>query len=451
LDETSTWQGAGNHEGGHSGRGLQFPRPGDSADKAKADDRKRDSPRRRMVPAVTYDVIIVGGGIVGLATALQLLRATSGCRLLLLEKEDQLGMHQTGHNSGVIHSGLYYKPGSLKAKNCIEGYQLLLDFCQEEGIPHDICGKVVVATCEEELPQLEELRRRGEANGLAGLRKLNSAEIKEIEPHCTGIKGLFVPQTGIVNFRMVAEKYAEKIRGLGGEILLGQQVECIVQTDSGVEVSSTHRSWRAKKLVTCAGLYSDRLAHNTTPSLPLRIIPFRGEYYMLKPEARKLVRNLIYPVPDPAFPFLGVHFTQMIDGGVECGPNAVFAFAREGYKKTDFNLRDTMESLAWPGFRTVVRKYWRAGMGEFHRSVGKTAFVKALQRLIPEIENGHLEAGGSGVRAQACDRDGRLLDDFYFVENRDVIHVCNAPSPAATASLAIGANIAKTVIQMLSK
>ena len=357
-----------------------------------------------------YDVIVVGGGIVGLATAFQLLRGTSSrCRLLLLEKETQLGTHQTSHNSGVIHSGLYYKPESLKAKNCTEGYRLLLDFCQAEGIHHEICGKVVIATHKEELPQLEELLRRGKANGLSGLRSLVPAEIREIEPHCAGIKGLFVPQTGIVNFRMVAEKYAEKIRELGGEILLGQQIEHIVQTNSGVEVSSAQRSWYAKKLVTCAGLYSDRLARNTTPSLQLRITPFRGEYYMLKPEARKLVHNLIYPVPDPSFPFLGVHFTRMIDGSVECGPNAVFAFAREGYKRTDFNLRDTMESLAWPGFRTVARKYWRAGLGEFHRSISKAAFVKALQCLIPEIKSGHLEAGGSGVRAQACDRDGREL------------------------------------------
>jgi len=400
---------------------------------------------------MTYDVIIIGGGIVGLATAMQLLKAKPDCRLLLLEKEDGLGMHQTGHNSGVIHSGLYYKPGSLKAKNCIEGYRLMLDFCRAEGISHDICGKIVVATCEEELSQLEELRSRGEANGLTGLRTLDSAGIRAFEPHCTGIKGLFVPQTGIVNFRKVAEKYAEKIRELGGEIILGQEVSHIVQTDRGVEISSAHRSWHAKKLVSCGGLHSDRLARNTTPSLPLRITPFRGEYYMLKPEARKLVHNLIYPVPDPSFPFLGVHFTRIVDGGVECGPNAVFSFAREGYKKTDVNLRDTMESLAWPGFRTVARKYWREGMGEFHRSISKTAFVKALQRLIPEIENGHLETGGSGVRAQACDRQGRLIDDFYFAESKDVIHVCNAPSPAATASLAIGANIAKTVARMLGK
>ena len=400
---------------------------------------------------INTDVILVGGGILGLATALRILQMRPGTRLMLIEKESSLAQHQTSHNSGVIHSGLYYRPGSLKAKNCMEGYRLMLDFCQAEGIPHEICGKVVVATREEDLPQLEELHRRGEANGLNGLRMLVSAEIREIEPHCSGIKGLFVPQTGIVSFRKVAEKYAEKIQELGGEILLGQQVERISQANWGVEVSSAQRSWRARKLVTCAGLHSDRLARNTNPSLPLRITPFRGEYYMLKPEIKKLVRNLIYPVPDPAFPFLGVHFTRMIDGKIECGPNAVFAFAREGYKKTDFNLKDTIESLAWPGFRTVAYKYWRAGLGEFHRSISKEAFVKALQRLIPDIKSEHLEPGGSGVRAQACDREGHLLDDFFFVENKDVIHVCNAPSPAATASLAIGASIARTVTQMLSK
>jgi len=394
---------------------------------------------------MTYDAIIIGGGIVGLATALQLLRTSPGCRLLLLEKEGQLAAHQTGHNSGVIHSGLYYRPGSLKAINCIEGYHLMLDFCQMEGIPHDICGKVVVATRKAELPQLEELRRRGEANGLAGLRMLAPAEIKEIEPHCTGVKGLFVPQTGIVDFRRVAEKYAEKVRELGGEILLEQQVERIAQTSEGVEVSALRRSWRTKKLVTCAGLHSDRLARLTSSSLPLRIIPFRGEYYMLRQGARKLVNNLIYPVPDPAFPFLGVHFTRMIDGNVECGPNAVFAFAREGYKKTDFNLRDTMDSLAWPGFRKAARKYWRAGLGEFYRSISKAAFVSALQRLIPGIGSEHLEPAGAGVRAQACNLEGGMLDDFFIVESKEIVHVCNAPSPAATASLAIGASIARMV------
>lgn len=398
---------------------------------------------------MAYDVVVIGGGIVGLATAMQLLKEAPGCRLLLLEKESHLGMHQTGHNSGVIHSGLYYKPGSLKAKNCTAGYHMLLNFCHSEGIPYDICGKLVVATCESELTQLDELYRRGEANGLTGLRMLSPAEMKEIEPHCLGVKGLLVPQTGIINYGKVAEKYAEKIRELGGEIVLGQRVENIAHANGMVEISSAHKTWIAKRLVSCAGLHSDRLARKTDPQLPLRITPFRGEYYVLKPEARKLVRNLIYPVPNPDFPFLGVHFTRMIEGGVECGPNAVFALAREGYSKTSFNLKDACESLAWPGFRVIARKYWREGLGEFYRSISKAAFVKALQRLVPEIEGKHLEPGGAGVRAQACNRDGALLDDFYFVEGPNVVHVCNAPSPAATASLAIGANIAKNVIQRM--
>jgi len=399
---------------------------------------------------MSYDVTIVGGGIVGLATALQLLTASPDCRVLLLEKEQQIGLHQTSHNSGVIHSGLYYKPGSLKAKNCIDGYRLLIDFCKAEDIPYDICGKVVVATHENEMPQLKELYQRGVANGLQGLRVLTARELREIEPHCVGIKGLYVPQTGIVDYQQVAEKYSEKIKMLGGEILLEQQVENIVQTDSGVEISSTRGFlWRTKKLVTCAGLYSDRLARITDPDLPVRITPFRGEYFKLKQEAKTLVRNLIYPVPDPAFPFLGVHFTRMIDGNVECGPNAVFAFAREGYKKSDFNFRDTIESAAWPGFRTIARKYWRAGLAEFYRSINKSAFVQELQRLIPEISTEHLEAGGAGVRAQACQRDGQLLDDFFFSEKKDCIHVCNAPSPAATASLAIGHSLSKKILESL--
>lgn len=397
---------------------------------------------------MTYDVIIIGGGIVGLATALRLLDASPGCRLLLIEKENQVGLHQTGHNSGVIHSGLYYKPGSLKARNCVEGYKLILDYCHSEDIPYDICGKVVVATRNEDIPQLEELILRGEANGLLGLRMLTPEEIKEIEPHCVGIKGLHVPQTAIVNFRVVAESFAEKIRKLGGEILLGQRVAQIVQTDVDVRVATIHGAWSGKKLITCAGLYSDRLARTTNPMLPVRIMPFRGEYYKLAPQAEKLVNHLIYPVPDPAFPFLGVHFTRMISGGVECGPNAVFAFAREGYGKTSFNLRDTLESLAWPGFRIMARKYWRAGLAEFYRSANKNAFVNALQQLIPEITSEHLITGGAGVRAQACDRKGHLLDDFYIVEGKGVIHVCNAPSPAATSSLAIGNHIAQMVAQI---
>lgn len=399
---------------------------------------------------MTYDVVIVGGGIVGLATALRMLEQRPGTRLVLVEKEAELARHQTGNNSGVIHSGLYYKPGSLKAQNCREGYQQLLDFCRAEGIAHDICGKVVVAIFERELGPLDELYRRGVANGLSGLRWLAPEEIREIEPHCAGIKGLFVPQTGIVDYTAVSQKYAEKIRAAGGEIALGERVEEIRRSSGQVEVVTAGTTRVAKLLVACAGLHSDRLARHTQPDLPLRITPFRGEYYVLQPEARGLVRNLIYPVPDPAFPFLGVHFTRMIDGEVECGPNAVLAFAREGYRKTDFSLRDTWETFTWPGFRVVARKYWRTGFGEFHRSFSKAAFVKALQRLVPDIRAEHLVPGGAGIRAQACGRDGRLLDDFHIIEDGNIVHVCNAPSPAATASLAIGATIARTALARIA-
>ncbi len=397
------------------------------------------------------DVLIVGGGIVGLATAFRLLQCRPATRLVLIEKEPAPARHQTGNNSGVIHSGLYYKPGSLKAANCRTGYQQLIDFCRKEGIPHDLCGKIVVATSESELPRLAELQRRGEANGLAGLRTLSSAEIREIEPHCTGIQGLWVPQTGIVDYTAVAEKYADKIRELGGEIIFGQRIEAIRRKDTAIEVASAHRTWTGRVLVTCAGLHSDRVARLTHPDLPLRITPFRGEYYVLKPAAHHLVRNLIYPVPDPAFPFLGVHFTRMIRGGIECGPNAVFAFGREAYRKTDFHLRDTLETLAWPGFRIVARKYWRTGLGEFRRSWSKAAFVRALQRLIPDITAADLDPGGAGIRAQACDREGRLLDDFDIRIDGNVIHICNAPSPAATASLAIGATVAQEAIHHIGE
>jgi L-2-hydroxyglutarate oxidase len=396
-----------------------------------------------------FDVVVVGGGIVGLATALRLLEQRPGTRLLLVEKEKAVAQHQTGNNSGVIHSGLYYKPGSLKARRCIEGYRQLLAFCRAEGVPYELCGKVVVATADSELAALEELYRRGCANGLSGLRWLTPEEIREREPFCAGVRGLFVPQTGIVSYAAIAQRLAARIVAAGGEIALSERVERIQHHGSTVhlETSSTTRTSRC--LVTCAGLYSDRLARQTDPSLSLRIIPIRGEYYILTPEARQFVRNLIYPVPDPAFPFLGVHFTRMIDGGVECGPNAVLAFAREGYGKSDLNLRDTFETVAWPGFRKVAKRYWRTGLTEFHRSFRKSAFVKTLRRLIPEMRSKHLVAGGSGVRAQACSRDGLLLDDFHIVESGSVVHVCNAPSPAATASLAIGAAIARTVAEKL--
>ncbi|NLQ05618.1 L-2-hydroxyglutarate oxidase [Cylindrospermopsis raciborskii MVCC19] len=396
------------------------------------------------------DVLVVGGGIVGLATALRILQSRPQLRLVLLEKESHLACHQTGRNSGVIHSGLYYRPGSLKARNCRAGYDQLVAFCREEGIAHDICGKVVVATSTEELSPLATLYDRGVANGLTGLRWLSSEEIKEVEPYCVGLRGLRVPQTGIVDYKAVALKYAEKLRDGGAEIILGSKVEHVLTQDSSVEVVTADRIWQAKFLVVCGGLQSDRLALKTEPDLPLRIIPFRGEYYELKSEVHHLVRHLIYPVPNPAFPFLGVHFTRMIGGGVECGPNAVLAWGRECYKKSDFNVRDVWETVTWGGFHKVAIRYWRSGLDEMYRSWSKAAFVRALQKLIPSIQGEDLVSGGVGIRAQACHINGQLLDDFELRSHGRVIHVCNAPSPAATASLAIGQTIAQEVLSRLS-
>ena len=391
------------------------------------------------------DVVIVGGGIVGLATAYSLLTTNPALKLVVLEKEPSLGAHQTGHNSGVIHSGLYYKPGSLKAKNCIEGYAKLLQFCREHEIAHEICGKIVVALSEQERSQLEMLRQRGEQNGLTGIRRLNKTEIVEIEPHCTGIDGLFVPQTGIVDYTAVVMRLAERIQNFGGEILTSSEVVEIKESSNTVLVCTKQQRFTTRALITCGGLQSDRLAMQTQPDLDLRIIPFRGEYFELKESAKHLVNSLIYPVPDPNFPFLGVHFTRRIDGTIECGPNAVLAFAREGYRKTDISIREFSQTLAWPGFRKIAFKYWRTGLGEYHRSFSKNAFVAALQKLVPEITANDLQPTGAGVRAQACSRAGSLLDDFEIRQIGRVVHVCNAPSPAATASLAIGDAIASRV------
>ncbi len=393
-----------------------------------------------------YDIIIVGGGIVGLATALQIQNANPKLNLLLLEKENELAKHQTGNNSGVIHSGLYYKPGSLKATNCIHGYHLLIDFCQRNGIPFELCGKIVVATSEEEKPLLQNLFLRGEQNGLKNLRKLTEPELKEYEPHVKGIEGIFVPQTGIVDYKKVAEKYGELIRQNGGEIKLGERVKDIRTEEKEITVVTGSQEYKTKLVVNCAGLYSDRIARLTVKDLNVKIIPFRGEYFKLKKEKEYLVKNLIYPVPDPNFPFLGVHFTRMAKGGVEAGPNAVLAFKREGYKKSDINLSELGETLAWPGFQKVAAKYWKTGFGEMYRSFSKAAFTKALQKLLPEIQEDDLVEGGAGVRAQACDRNGGLVDDFLILEEKKVINVCNAPSPAATSSLAIGETVSKLVL-----
>lgn len=395
-----------------------------------------------------YDVIIIGGGIVGLATAYQTLKKSPNTKLLLIEKESSLAKHQTGNNSGVIHSGLYYKPGSLKAINCITGYHKLLAFCDENNIAYDLCGKVVVATQKEELPILNTLYERGIQNGLKNLQKLNAEEIKQYEPHCTGIEGIRVPQTGIIDYKLVSKTYGKRIQELGGSIHLDEKVVNI-QSNSGSEsIITTKSNYDTKILVNCAGLYSDKVANMTT-RVDTKIIPFRGEYYEIKKEKQHLVKHLIYPVPDPNFPFLGVHFTRMINGGVEAGPNAVLAFAREGYTKSDVNLAEIFESITYPGFIKVAIKYWQAGLGEMYRSFSKKAFTKALQRLIPELNEEDLVTGGAGVRAQACDRSGGLLDDFKIIEEKGAINVINAPSPAATSSLSIGDTISNMLIKKL--
>ncbi|WP_235689679.1 L-2-hydroxyglutarate oxidase [Fulvivirga lutea] len=394
-----------------------------------------------------YDIIVIGAGIVGLGTALKLLEKSPNLRLLILEKEGEIAKHQTGNNSGVIHSGLYYKPGSLKATNCINGYHMLVDFCQKQDIPFELCGKVVVATSEEEIPLLDNLEKRGAENGLQNIKPLNREELKEYEPHVNGVKGIFVPQTGIVDYKLVSQKYAELIQTSGGSIHFDEKVINITTGSDGCHVETSKSGYQSTLVVNCAGLYSDKVAKFTNQKLDVKIIPFRGEYYKLSKEKEYLVKNLIYPVPDPNFPFLGVHFTRMAKGGVEAGPNAVLAFQREGYKKSDINLSELAESLAWPGFQKVAMKYWKTGFGEMYRSFSKAAFTKALQKLLPEITENDLVEGGAGVRAQACDRNGGLIDDFLIIENEHAINVCNAPSPAATSSLSIGDTVSDLVLK----
>lgn len=395
-----------------------------------------------------YDVTIIGGGIVGLATAMALAKARP-LALLVLEAEDHLAAHQTGHNSGVIHSGLYYRPGSLKARNCVAGREALYRFCEEHDIPHERCGKVVVATCENELPALDELERRGRANGLQGLRRLAPEEIREIEPHVTGIAGLHVPETGIVDFRQVAAAYAREIERHGGEIRLRTRFERAIPEPQGLALETSTGVIHSRLLVNCGGLQSDRIARQCGVDPGLQIVPFRGEYYELVPERRSLIRHLVYPVPDPRFPFLGVHFTRMIDGKVEAGPNAVLAFKREGYTRSSFSARDVLAYLSYRGFWRMAARYWRMGLHEFYRSFSKRAFVAALQRLVPELTMEDVQPAGAGVRAQAMEPDGRLSDDFRIVEAARMIHVLNAPSPAATASITIGRTIAEMALRQL--
>jgi L-2-hydroxyglutarate oxidase len=398
---------------------------------------------------VSSDLAIIGGGIVGCATALAVASRNPGLKITLFEKEAQLATHQTGHNSGVIHAGLYYRPDSLKAATCTSGREALYRFCAEHDIPHQRCGKVVVAVDDSELPALEELERRGHANGLSGLQRLTAAELREHEPHVRGIAGLFVPQTGIVDYVGVARKMAELFRARGGTIQLGTPVTKIRKEHDTYLLRVGNDIVQARGLVNCAGLHADHVARSAGLLPDLRIVPFRGEYYEFKPQRSNLVKHLIYPVPDPQMPFLGVHFTRMIDGTVEAGPNAVLAWRREGYRRSDISLRDLAETLGFVGFWKLAARFWRVGIEEHGRSFSKRLFVKSLQRLMPEIRSSDLVPGGSGVRAQAVDTQGRLVDDFRILTEARMVHVLNAPSPAATASLSIGEHIADRVMEVI--
>jgi (S)-2-hydroxyglutarate dehydrogenase len=398
--------------------------------------------------SAVYDFAVIGGGIVGLSTARALLDRYPDAGVLVLEKESGWARHQTGHNSGVIHSGIYYKPGSLKARFCKEGAERLVEFCREYGVSYEVCGKVIVATESGEMPRLRNLHERGVENGLA-VEEIGPVELKEIEPHATGIAALKVPSTGIVDFVGVAETFAEIVTKRGGELRAGTEVTGISETGNGVELRAAGKSFRARALINCAGLQSDRVAALGGVEAGARIVPFRGEYYDLAPESRHLVKNLIYPVPDPSFPFLGVHFTRTVEGGVEAGPNAVLGFAREGYKKTDVRLKDLAEVLSYPAFWWLAGKNWKTGAGEVFRSLSKSAFVRGLQRLVPEVEEGDLVPTEAGVRAQALKKDGTLVDDFLIVEGERSVHVLNAPSPAATACIPIGEAIVDRVSNLV--
>ena len=403
--------------------------------------------RCAFAPVMTdsrYNVIIVGGGVVGLGVGLEITRRFPQLRLLLLEKENGVARHQSGHNSGVIHSGIYYKPGSLKARLCVTGAAAMVEFCREHGVPYEVCGKVIVATRTDELPRLDELQRRGVANGLTGVRAIGPEELREIEPHATGLRALVVPSTGITGYASVCEKYAELISVRGGTVLTSAAVTAIQKRADETVVETSRGAFSATHLINCAGLFADRISSMAGDQPDVIIVPFRGEYYDLVPERASLVKSLIYPVPDPQFPFLGVHFTRRITGTIDAGPNAVLALQREGYRRTDLNLRDLAGSMTFPGFWRMAAKHWRSGLDEYHRSLSKGAFVKALQKLLPELQEKDLVPGGSGVRAQALKRDGSMVDDFQFVTSGKMLHVLNVPSPAATASLMIGKEIVET-------
>ena len=400
--------------------------------------------------STNIDLAVIGGGIVGCATALAISSRNPNLKIALLEKEASLASHQTGHNSGVIHAGLYYKPGSMKAETCASGREALYRFCNVHDIPHQRCGKVVVAVDDTELPALEELERRGKANGLEGLQRLSVSQLQEHEPHVRGVAGLFVPQTGIVDYVRVTQKLAELFQSRGGLVHLNAPVSKIQKKQDGYLLHSGHKTFEARNLVNCAGLHADQVARLAGLRPKLRIIPFRGEYYEFKPERSKLVNHLIYPVPDPLMPFLGVHFTRMIDGTVEAGPNAVLAWRREGYRRSDISLPDLAEIFAFGGFWKLSTRFWKTGIEEYRRSFSKKQFVKSLQRLMPEVRESDLVPGGSGVRAQAVDNEGRMVDDFCIQTEGRMVHVLNAPSPAATASLSIAEHIADKVMATIT-
>jgi (S)-2-hydroxyglutarate dehydrogenase len=391
--------------------------------------------------SLTYDIAVIGGGVVGLSFAMQAAEQFPRLRVLVLEKEAGVARHQTGHNSGVIHSGVYYKPGSLKARLCVQGAREMVEFCSHYGIPHNVCGKLIVATAAEEVAWLDDLLARGSANGLVGLRALGPDEMREIEPHVGGLRALAVPSTGITDYALVTAKYAEIAAGHGAELKTNAGVVGFRNSSGEVAIQTRGGDFLARYVVNCAGLYSDRVARMAGCDPELIIVPFRGEYYDLAPERAELVRWLIYPVPDPQYPFLGVHFTRRIHGNVDAGPNAVLAFRREGYRPTDFDLGDAMEVLRYRGFQAFARRQWRHGVREFRRSFVKREFVRSLQRLVPEVQNEDMTPGGSGVRAQALGPAGELVDDFRFVPRGRFLHVLNVPSPAATASLPIGREI----------
>ncbi len=392
------------------------------------------------------DILIIGGGIIGLAAAYQVTKLHPRKSVILLEKESELAGHQSGRNSGVLHAGIYYLPGSLKAINCRTGKAAMEEFCRAEGIHYKTCGKVIVAVNKGQLAALQSIYERGQANRVR-CELIGPSRLRELEPHAAGIKAIHVPETGIVDFTQVCARLADLIRAKGHRILTGVKVTGLQEKSGETMVKTTRGEFRPRYIINCAGLHSDRVASMSADSVPARIIPFRGEYYKLAPEAEKFCNALIYPVPDPRFPFLGVHFTRKISGEVKCGPNAVLALAREGYRKTEVNLQDLLESLTYPGFAKIAGKYWRTGLWEIWRSVSKDAFVKALQRLVPEVTAAHLLPYPAGIRAQAVTRDGRILDDFAFLESPRVVHVINAPSPGATASLSIG----RAVVERLAK